>query len=139
MIKKILVGTFLLITAAGCSSLNTFKKPSTPAGKQYVLVSEKESPAITISFAKENFYGSGGVNRYFGKYTASEGNIKFEHIGSTRMIGPKEDMEKEYKYFSDLSKADKYKIENGSLILTAPSGETLEYKEVPQKAVPNKK
>lgn len=84
-------------------------------GKTFTLENNKN---ITISFdAKENrFYGK-AVNNYFGEYKIENNNITLSQVGSTMMMGPETEMEKEQKYFNELTKVKTYKLKNKTLEL----------------------
>lgn len=126
--KKILLGLMMIFAFAGCSSLNS-KTSDSLVGKEYVLTTSTEEVKITINFAEENFFGFSGVNNYFGKYTVSGDSIKLSHVGSTLMAGPREAMEKEFEYVSNLDKVEKYEIQKDTLILTTASGQQLIFKQ----------
>lgn len=153
--KKLLIGIVFLSLMCSCSGIG--KQKDNLIGKNYILQIEQQSKDkkiklkedkkketnkkednkkkneeknyVTISFNDENFYGNGGINRYFGKYEAKNGKINFKYFASTKVAGKKEDMEKENKYFKVLNNVDKYKIEKDTLILSTPNGNTLKYKE----------
>lgn len=129
--KKILLGLLMIFALAGCSGLSS-KTAESVVGKEYVLTTSTKEVKITINFAEENFFGFSGVNNYFGKYTVSGDSMKFSHVGSTLMAGPRDAMEKEFEYISALDKVEKYQLQKDTLILTTSSGQQLIFKESPK-------
>lgn len=76
---------------------------------------------ITLRFDGSNgrFGGSGGVNRYFGGYQATDGKLTLTGpIGSTMMAGPQDAMDQESRYFTLLQTAESFKIEGKQLQIT---------------------
>jgi heat shock protein HslJ len=76
---------------------------------------------FTLRFEAERISGIGHPNRYFGPYTAGEGNsLSIGNMGSTRMASFIEiDGLNEDEYFSYLAKAKSRAIRNGKLELTS--------------------
>ncbi len=66
--------------------------------------------------------GIGACNRFFGKYTASNGKIKIGPLGSTRMMCP--NMADENAFLAMLDKIDTYTIDGNTLMLLK-NGELL--------------
>lgn len=127
--KKIFLGLVFLLSFTGCS--NIINKEPKFVQNEYVLVSEKKCPDITITFDKDNkFYGNGGVNRYFGSYSVKGNNITLKVGGSTRMMGPKETMTREFNYFSTLSEVKNFEIVDDSLILITKNGDKFIFNKI---------
>lgn len=99
--------------------------------KNFILAGNK---GILIGFDNlgKEFFGR-VVNNYFGKYEASEGKIKLEVIGTTRMLGSDEEMQKEQRYFDDLATVDAFAYRGKTLILTGPKVK-LEFEELPEQS-----
>lgn len=97
---------------------------------EYKLQNSPEDAQITLMFENQEFSGSSGVNRYFGNFTHTETNIKFNNMGMTMMMGPKELMDAEQTYLKSLEKADSYTYNNGILTLKNSTGAELIFKKI---------
>jgi heat shock protein HslJ len=108
--KKVFLSLAMMLSLLGCEETSTLNLK----GKEFRL---KDSN-YTLLFDKEEnkFYGK-AVNNYFGVYVLDKNNIKLELQGSTMMMAPLDDMEKENKYFEDLKKISTYKLEQNTLSL----------------------
>lgn len=159
--KKILTGIAFLVMMCSCSGIT--KQTNVLEGKNYVLQIEENKKIIkkdketkkdkkneenkektlenqiTISFNDENFYGNGGVNRYFGKYDAKNGKISFSYFAATKLSADKELVEKENEYFELLNKVNKYSLKKDILVLTCSDGKILKYKEIQDSKEKDKK
>lgn len=87
------------------------------------LINKKEyrlaaNPKITISFDNGSVFGFSGVNSYTGVYKIKDGSITFSSMGSTMMMGQKEDMDNETAYLASLkdSMVIKFDKENNLVI-----------------------
>ena len=75
----------------------------------------------TLAFLKDSkIAGETGCNRFFGEYTAEGERVKFENMGSTRMMCP--DMQFETAYLQAISQTASYTIEDGELSLKDSNG-----------------
>lgn len=139
--KKLLIVT-LIVTAAFTAGCNNKKSniemltahewsldEVTFANSDF---SETPPPGVSIIFSDttDRVAGSGGCNRFFGSYTATEeGKITMGPLGSTLMECPT--VEFEAKYFAWLEEADQFSVdENGLRLLISENGTTLVYKPV---------
>ena len=75
-----------------------------------------------------DYYGQ-VVNNYFGSYKIFNDKITFSAGGTTMMMGPREEMEAEGRYFADLDKVKSFTLQNDVLTLTTSDGKVLEFKE----------
>ena len=72
----------------------------------------------TVAFGTDGrVTGRGGVNRFFGSYTASADSIEFGVIGSTMMAGPPEAMEQEGRFLGELAETRPYVIDGDVLTI----------------------
>ena len=120
----LLAGICLL---AGCSSAG---EQISLAGKKFVMQNSEAGTTVTLEFADSgnDYYGQ-VVNNYFGSYKIFNDRITFSAGGTTMMMGPREEMEAEGRYFADLTKVKTYTLQNDVLTLTTSDGKVLEFKE----------
>ena len=123
-ILSLLAGICLL---AGCSSAG---EQISLAGKKFVLQNSEADTTVTLEFADSgnDYYGQ-VVNNYFGSYKIFNDKITFSAGGTTMMMGPREEMEAEGRYFADLDKVRNFTLQNDVLNLTTSDGKVLEFKE----------
>ncbi len=75
----------------------------------------------TLAFLKDSrIAGTTGCNRFFGDFTAQEGNLKLENVGSTRMMCP--DMAFETAYLGAIANSVAYTVSNDELALKDNNG-----------------
>ncbi len=95
----------------------------------------EKDDSFTLQFiaADSSIAGKGACNRFMGRYKLEpKGALDIQMGGSTRMACP--DMDMEQPYFIMLEQADKYKIENGKLMLykgKSPVAVFIKYDAVP--------
>ena len=78
----------------------------------------------TIAFLKDSkIAGETGCNRFFGDYIINGEEIKFENLGSTRMMCPQ--MQFETAYLQTISEVASYNINNNQLILKDSAGNII--------------
>lgn len=88
--------------------------------------------AATLGFdAHENRFFGQVVNNYFGNYTASADTITFSTVGSTMMMGPRDEMDFERTYLDDLHQVQSYALQGDTLTLTLSDGRKLHFKAQP--------
>lgn len=121
---SILAGICLFV---GCS--NACEQISL-AGKKFVMQNSEAGTTITLEFADSgnDYYGQ-VVNNYFGSYKIFNDRITFSAGGTTMMMGPREEMEAEGRYFADLDKVRNFTLQNEVLTLITSDGKALEFKE----------
>lgn len=121
---SILAGICLFV---GCSNAG---EQISLAGKKFVMQNSEAGTTITLEFADSgnDYYGQ-VVNNYFGSYKIFKDRITFSAGGTTMMMGPREEMEAEGRYFADLTKVKTYTLQNDVLTLTTSDGQVLEFKE----------
>ncbi|MCI7486591.1 MAG: META domain-containing protein [Alphaproteobacteria bacterium] len=123
-ILSLLAGICLL---AGCSSAG---EQISLAGKKFVLQNSEADTTVTLEFADSgnDYYGQ-VVNNYFGSYKIFNDKITFSAGGTTRMMGPREEMEAEGRYFADLDKVRNFTLQNDILTLITSDGKALTFEE----------
>lgn len=93
----------------------------------YAEGSEIAPPAghdATLAFLKDGkIAGDTGCNRFFGDFSAEKSTLKFENVGSTRMMCP--DMAFETAFLQAISNTAAYNIGNGSLALKDSNGNII--------------
>ena len=121
---SILAGICLFV---GCSNAG---EQISLAGKKFVMQNSEAGTTVTLEFADSgnDYYGQ-VVNNYFGSYKIFKDRITFSAGGTTMMMGPREEMEAEGRYFADLTKVKTYTLQNDVLTLTTSDGKVLEFKE----------
>ena len=85
---------------------------------------------ITLGFGENRAFGSAGANRYFAPYARGRSNeISFSAIGATKMHrdDPPGTMKQEREYLAALGTVDRYRLENGRLVLLGRGGEMLAF------------
>ena len=121
---SILAGICLFV---GCSNAG---EQISLAGKKFVMQNSEAGTTVTLEFADSgnDYYGQ-VVNNYFGSYKIFNDRITFSAGGTTMMMGPREEMEAEGRYFADLDKVRNFTLQNDVLTLTTSDGKVLEFKE----------
>ena len=121
---SILAGICLFV---GCSNAG---EQISLAGKKFVMQNSEAGTTITLEFADSgnDYYGQ-VVNNYFVSYKIFNDRITFSAGGTTMMMGPREEMEAEGRYFADLDKVRNFTLQNDVLTLTTSDGKILEFKE----------
>ncbi len=130
LLSVLLLGVATLALAA-CSGPkpNRADRPelSSIAGRSWTAIqlNGKDIPTepakITIEFMEDSRIGGfAGVNRYFGGYSSPRpGSVSFSGVGSTKMAGPPDAMQRETEFFNALSAADGYRVRGAILDLLA--------------------
>lgn len=88
----------------------------------------KELPRLEMNSSTNKFTGFAGCNRMNGTLYFERGLLRFTNVITTRMacLGNN----KEAEFLKALQSTTTYKVENGKLILSNPSGEKLVFKKV---------
>ena len=125
--KKLLSLLLEICFLAGCS--NSVEQISL-SGKKFVMQNSEAGTTVTLEFSDNgnDYYGQ-VVNNYFGSYKIFNDKITFSAGGTTMMMGPREEMEAEGRYFADLDKVKSFTLQNDVLTLTTSDGQVLEFKE----------
>lgn len=125
--KKFLMMLLGICFLTGCS--NTVEQISL-AGKKFVMQNSEAGTTITLEFADSgnDYYGQ-VVNNYFGSYKIFNDKITFSAGGTTMMMGPREEMEAEGRYFADLDKVRNFTLQNDILTLITYDGKALTFEE----------
>lgn len=125
--KKLLSLLLGICFLAGCS--NSVEQISL-SGKKFVMQNSEAGTTVTLEFSDNgnDYYGQ-VVNNYFGSYKIFNDKITFSAGGTTMMMGPREEMEAEGRYFADLDKVKSFTLQNDALTLTTSDGKVLEFKE----------
>ena len=121
---SLLAGICLL---TGCSSAG---EQISLAGKKFVMQNSEAGTTVTLEFADSgnDYYGQ-VVNNYFGSYKIFNDKITFSAGGTTMMMGPREEMEAEGRYFADLDKVRNFTLQNDILTLITSDGKALTFEE----------
>ena len=90
----------------------------------------KEIGAVTLDITADKISGSAGVNRYFGSYTLSGKDITISGIGTTRMMGPQDLMEREQKYLPLLGNVTGFDLKNNNTLVLKAGTDTLTFTRV---------
>jgi heat shock protein HslJ len=77
------------------------------------------APAVTLGFEGPRVAGTGGVNRYFGGWSADGARLSFTDIGSTRMMGAPAAQQQENRYLAALREVDGAHLDGETLVLTS--------------------
>ena len=107
-----------------CLLASCQNNPQSLNGNAYQF--EIDNTPITIAFDEnENQYYGKVVNNYFGNYTKNNNKITLHAGGSTMMMGPKNAMDAEQKWFELLPQIVAYSQTENFLILTLENGTEL--------------
>ena len=125
--KKLLSLLLGICFLAGCSNAG---EQISLSGKKFVMQNSEAGTTVTLEFSDNgnDYYGQ-VVNNYFGSYKIFNDKITFSAGGTTMMMGPREEMEAEGRYFDDLDKVKSFTLQNDVLTLTTSDGKVLEFKE----------
>lgn len=93
--------------------------------KNYVM--NENGVNISLQLSKDGSYSGKIVNNYFGNYEQDENKIKFLLAGSTMMMGPRNEMEVEGRFFEILQKISSFDIKNNELLFYTSDGKTLKF------------
>ncbi len=116
------------LTMLSACMLFACSQKTEPLSGEYVMLNAPEGAEITIGFKGADFYGVAAVNNYFGSYTSNaDGTVKFNTVGSTMMMGPRNLMDEERKYLNNLNQVNNYKTDGDKLILSG-NGQTLTFR-----------
>ena len=80
---------------------------------------------IEFNTVEGKIHGCLGVNLVNGAFTFDNGNLKFENMGMTMMMGPAEDMDVERSMIKVLDETAKVKVNGNTLFLMDASGNQL--------------
>jgi heat shock protein HslJ len=81
---------------------------------------------ITLQFEGESrIYGASACNRYFGKCHRDGSQLRFQHIGATRMMCSEPAMALERDYFAALEHVETYQLQADRLALYYDQGKSL--------------
>ena len=91
-----------------------------------VTTAPADGAEATATFEGGAISGSGGVNRYTAAFTTQEPDgITIEQPAATLMAGPEDAMAQEQAYFTALTKAATFSVDEESLTLMDDQGATL--------------
>lgn len=95
------------------------------AGGEWVLQGEVESRAPVLRFDAGRVSGTGGCNRFGGRYEERGDGLIFSAVASTRMACAPHMMRREQAFFSMLSDVRKRALSGDTLKLMNAAGGTL--------------
>jgi heat shock protein HslJ len=118
-------------TLTGCMHMTTSVQPQ-PTGTVWLVEDVGgggiiDSSHITLFLdGKGRANGSGGCNRYMGRYHLSEDQLSFDQIAGTRMACAPSLMLQEQRFLKALAEISTWRIEpTGALVLTGYGGASL--------------
>ena len=108
-----LFGAFLLVACSVQNSDNGLR------GNEYKMIDAPHDAEITIGFSNDGkqFFGSAGVNRYFGDYKLKGDKLVLNNVGLTMMMGPEELMAAESEFLKFLENVQSFKLDGSKLTL----------------------
>lgn len=78
----------------------------------------------SIAFLKDSkIAGETGCNRFFGEYHSKGNSLKFDKVGTTRMMCPQ--MQFETAWLETISKTNSFEMDNGQMILKDSTGNII--------------
>jgi len=125
----ILIGSSIGLVSCGGS--DAVRSQPSLVGTQWQLTSfngrtlgKRLSKRVTLNFHKKRATGSAGCNRYFSNYktATNSDSLRFNQIGSTRMLCKPRFMKMEHKFLGALKGTYAYVISNGELSLSSNAG-----------------
>jgi heat shock protein HslJ len=121
------IGLLFLLTA--CPDKNrealeetTWELEETSLGR-VVKSSSERPPSLQFSLEEGRFTGFGGCNQIMGSFELDKKNIQIGRIGGTKMNCP--NMADENLLISSLHQVNRYKLEEGKLILLKDKSKVL--------------
>src|SRR5690606_5639009 len=85
--------------------------------------------APTVECAAGRVSGSGGCNRYFGRYEADAGGaLAIDVVGTTQMACDPQAMRQEAVFLEALDRASAYQRLGGTLVLSAPGSPSITFR-----------
>lgn len=95
------------------------------AGSQWVLSDAATAAAPELRFEAGRVSGSGGCNRFGGRYEQQGSLLRFAPLAATRMGCPPEVMQQEQAFFAMLTKVRRLDMKDGTLTLLDGAGAVL--------------
>lgn len=118
--KKIIIGTLMMLAACSGNSEDGFKTGS------YKLTDSLNDVLTTLTFAEDGKVNGKVINYLMGTYTLGNNrSITFGNLASTMMMGPEEAMEAEQNFLQILPKVKSYKMQGDFLVLVTDNGGEL--------------
>lgn len=128
------LAALVLVAAGGCGGDDeATSDPSSVEGVPWVLVSGVdvdgwEASAPSISFGEDGTAsGSSGCNQWGGSYTFDGDTLELGEIAMTSMGCPPPADEVERAYMDALEQANRWRVEDGELVLLDDDAELLRY------------
>lgn len=100
---------------------------NTPNIKNKNYVMNENGVNITLKLSEDGSYSGKVVNNYFGNYKLKGNTIKFSLAGATMMMGPRNEMEAEGRFFEVLQKINSFELNNKELLFYTTDGKTLKF------------
>lgn len=123
MKTKIILSLISILFIFACTTANTASQNNKP-GKVKTDIAAK---LLNTSWELTEINGHSVVNGYFSSYKINGDNISFGGIGATKMGGPKEFMDLEYKYFNILDKINKVELPDENTLILKSNTDTLKF------------
>lgn len=138
------IGTTLALAALAACSTTTVSETAganqtSLEGTNWRLVAADSGPLaslegarkVTMGFAEGRVFGHAGCNRYFGTYTADDGQLALAHVGATKMYCEGEGSLVEQAFLPLLQ--NPLTLQRGAVLqLQAADGTTLHFEPAPQ-------
>jgi len=124
--KKIAVIALIAFVVVGCVFLAGCTTQNTTTPKNATLTgSWIGDDGTTLTINKDGtISGKGPVNNYSGDYALTEKTISFYNLGSTKMAGSPEEMDKETEFFQKLENVYSFTLDD-TLTLKDRNGNIL--------------
>lgn len=118
-----LIAAFLLLLAGPAAP--ALAQSDFLAGTQWVLAGEAGRHAPALRFDAGRVAGSGGCNRFNGRYELAGDALTLSPLAATRMACPAEIMKKEQAFFAMLAEVRRAELGDGGLELKDAGGQVL--------------
>ena len=128
-LQKIVLFAGLLLILTACPEKNkrmleqtSWELEETTMGRVVKSATERP-PSIRFSLEEGRFSGFGGCNQIMGSFELNKKKVKIGQIGGTKMNCP--NMSTENLLISSLHQVNRYKLEEGKLILLKDKSQVL--------------
>jgi heat shock protein HslJ len=124
--KHLLLALALLTSACATSNTPRDDWPSV-VGREWNVTDLEAAPA-TVTFDDQGRATGEALNAYFTSYERSGGELTLGTLGSTRMAGPADAMDREQEYFRRLEQVTGWRLHRGQLELLGGDEVVLTYR-----------
>lgn len=115
----------VFLLAAIFSAVSALAQEAELAGGEWELAEPGGAPAAVLRFDAGRVFGTGGCNRFSGRYEQSGSGLSFSPLVATRMACAPDVMQREQAFFAMLRTVRKLSLSGDSLTLLDAAGGAL--------------